>query len=632
MLAVLGCPLTAQNAETDVHPAANEQRWVQQGIDIRLRMERLATSSDPPTPLQEGEDVRFRFHFTDTTSRLPLTGAYPAAWMTLRPEKEIPGSENCVRKAESLLSGSLFSQAELDLNVYYVMTLNEDATITVVDPLFGFGSTKLLALIQLPGVGHDWALSADQSRLFVSMPEKNQLAVIDTHAWEMKRTLPAGPRPGRLLAQPDGHYLWIAYDGQGEDSGVGVLDVQREEIVAHLRTGPGPHDLEFSADSRFAFVANAGQGAVSVIDVSQLKKLVDVQTGPRPVALAYSKLADAVYVSDEKDGTITTIDAKRHEAVAKMKADAGLGQIKFAPGGRFGFVVNPASDELYILDATSNRIIQNTAMLDQPDQVAFSDELAYVRHRGDETVLMIPLDDVGVEARNIQVVDFPGGDNPPGRMSQPTPASGIVQAPGANAVLVSNPGDRSVYFYKEGMAAPMGNFSNYGRSPKAVMVLDKSLRPRTEPGVYETVARLRSPGFYDLVLFLDAPRIVHCFEVRVAPNPELERKRLAERKTEVHPVRPSEARAGEETQVRFQLIDPRTGEPVTGVEDVEIMVYLSPGVWHTRGTAAAVGPGVYGLRFTPPQAGAYFVYLRSPSLRIGFEDADYLKLPVGPSR
>ena len=35
--------------------------------------------------------------------------------------------------------------ADLVLNVYYVLTLNGNGTIGVVDPLFGYGGTKLLA-------------------------------------------------------------------------------------------------------------------------------------------------------------------------------------------------------------------------------------------------------------------------------------------------------------------------------------------------------------------------------------------------------------------------------------------------------------------------------------------------------
>ena len=124
-------------------------------------------------------------------------------------------------------------------------------------------------------------------------------------------------------------------------------------------------------------------------------------------------------------------------------------------------------NRLYILDAAKNRIVQTAAMKEGPDQVTFSDELAYVRHRGSEVVLMIPLSQVGEEDRAVPVVDFPGGQNPPGRGTRPSPADGIVRAPGATAVLVANAPDRAIYFYMEGMAAPMGSFQNYGREPRA---------------------------------------------------------------------------------------------------------------------------------------------------------------------
>ena len=63
------------------------------------------------------------------------------------------------------------------------MALNDEATISVVDPLFGFGGTKLLALIPLSAPGIDWVLTEDQSRLFVSLA--NAVAVIDTHTWKV---------------------------------------------------------------------------------------------------------------------------------------------------------------------------------------------------------------------------------------------------------------------------------------------------------------------------------------------------------------------------------------------------------------------------------------------------------------
>ena len=107
-------------------------------------------------------------------------------------------------------------------------------------------------------------------------------------------------------------------------------------------------------------------------------------------------------------------------------------------------------------------------------------------------------------------------------MDDPPPADSIIPAPGAGAVLVANPKDQSVYYYSEGLAAPMGTFSNYKREPRAVLVIDRSLRERSRPGVYETVARLDQPGQFDVVFLLDQPRIVHAFPVTVEPDPDRE--------------------------------------------------------------------------------------------------------------
>ena len=58
----------------------------------------------------------------------------------------------------ALVAGDRLAPPEIDFNQYYVVALNDDATVTVVDPLSGFGGTKLLALVTLPGPGADWCL------------------------------------------------------------------------------------------------------------------------------------------------------------------------------------------------------------------------------------------------------------------------------------------------------------------------------------------------------------------------------------------------------------------------------------------------------------------------------------------
>jgi DNA-binding beta-propeller fold protein YncE len=414
-----------------------QERFVQDGLAVDLTVEPVEAGRSAP---REGDFARVRFAFTDAHTGAPLSGLFPAAWMD-RLEgggQEEPGA--CRQKVEGFVGGAFLSRPDLDLNTYYVLTLNDDATISVVDPLFGFGDSQLLAMVFLKAKGEDWALTPDGRRLFVSEPEAGRVAVVETASWTLALELETAPHPRRIALQPDGQAVWVAGDG-----GVTVLDPHRLRIVRQIATGPGAHDLAFSGDGRFAFLSNDGAGTVSIVDTAKLSVLREVKVGAGSSSLAWSEAAQAVWVASA-DGTLAEVRPESAKPAAVIHAEPGLGRLRFAPGGRLGFALDPGRNRVHVLDAASGRIVQTAATEANPDQVTFSDSLAYVRHRGSPTVLMIPLQVAGIEGRTVAPADFPGGQNPPGRGTESTPADGIVQAPGEGAVLVANPEDQAVYF------------------------------------------------------------------------------------------------------------------------------------------------------------------------------------------
>jgi YVTN family beta-propeller protein len=600
------------------------QRIVETGIAVELSVEPAGAAGGA---LLEGEDAVFRFRISDTTTGTPLSGLYPAAWMELVHEG-VEG-RGCAEKVKDFLGGSVFAKPELDLNSYYVLSLNDDASITVVDPFFGFGGSKLLAMVLLESPGEDWTLSADRKRLYVSQPALDKVAVVDTHSWKVAATLPTAPRPRRLALQPDEAHLWVAWEGKaGEPSGVDVFDPRTGTRAGRIVTGPGAHEIAFDPDNRFAFVTNRAGGTVSVIDVRRLAKVRDVKTGAEPVSLAFSAQAGAAYVA-HADGWVAALDGAHPEPVARFRAEPGLGRLSFAPGGRFGFVVNPGRDQVFIFDASRNRVVKTANVGDGPDQVAFSADLAYVRHRGSEIVLMIPLGVLAEEGVPVQVIDFPGGQKPFGEGAESS-APGIVQAPGAKAVLVANPADRVVYYYKEGMAAPMGSFVNYGRQPRAVLVVDRSLKERA-PGTYESAVTLRGPGKYDLALYLESPRVVHCFPVAVGVSPELEKRRMAAAPPRVEYVDPvGRAVAGRPLPLRLRIVDPVTQGAKAGLSDVTVLSYKAPGSRQVRQQAVPGEAGVYEVELTPDEPGVWYVVVQSRSAGLRFWQSPALLLDIAP--
>jgi len=588
---------------------------------IRVTMEVSHAGVAKQESFQEGDPVKIAFTITDASSA-PVPGASPLAWLDLRRPDEIPAANSGEVKVAKLRSGNGYlSQPERDLNANYILALNTDATISVVDAQFGFGSSKLLALVPLEASGYDWAAADLQSKIFVSIPEKGHIAVVETVNWTVETELDPGITPTRIVLQPDGHYLWIAGGGVSQNSLV-ALRTDNLQVAGRFSIGAGSHDIVVTADNRFVFVTNGDANSVSVIDARTLQPVQEIETGKGPVSLAYAKLANAVYVSQTEDGSVAVLDAEKPALMKTIHAEPGLANIAADPTGRYLMVANRKLDTVQVIDSSSNEIIQSGPVGKIPFQVSFTDNFAYVNHIGSAEVVAISLRGIGTAGQPISKLSFPGGEHALGTTSQESPAPRIVQASTRNGVLVANTKDKEVFLYEEGMAAPRGSFTNYDREPLAVRIVDWSLRERGTSGRYETVTTLPKPGVYDVAFYLDSPKVSHCFEFKVASNPAIEKERNAGKVIATHVLPDKPVTAGQNLSMKFRLVDRETGNPVAGLTDVVISSFLAPGVWHTRDVAHDEGEGIYSIEFKAQQAGVYYANIQCHSRKLEFGESE----------
>jgi YVTN family beta-propeller protein len=582
------------------------QTFTAEGITIEFTVEPVRSS----LPIA-GEEATVHFRIAGTNGSVPLSNLRPVAWIDQRATRE-PSAPSSFTKRPTL-----------DLNAYYILALNNEPNISVIDPLSGFGGSKLYTLIALKSPGEDWVLSRDNKRLYVSMPLVNQVAVIDVPAWKVIANVDAGVKPTRLVLQHDERYLWVGNDGAAEnESGVTVIDTASNRPISHIRTGLGHHEIALNDDDTTAFVTNTA--GFSIIEVRKLDVVKKISIGTRPAAVAYSSLSKAFYVVDEAEGAIAAIGGPRNDVLANLQTEPGLRSIRISPDGRYGFALNTSKSTVHVIDLSSNRVIHKVTVGQGADQITFSSQFAYVRSAGSEFVTMIRLTDIGKEAA---VTKFPAGQKAPAESPSTSIADAVVPAPDDGSMLVANPADKMIYYYTEGMAAPMGSFQNYKRDPRALLVVDNSLRER-QTGVYTSTVRLSDAGYYDVVFLLDSPRVVNCFDLTVAENPALPRK--IETAIKIDPlVKEALARVGERFNIRFRLLDTKTGTPKLNLEDVRVLVFLAPGIWQQRELAKSVGEGVYETSFVPPNPGVYYVFVQSASLGLDFNQSTPLTVQAG---
>jgi YVTN family beta-propeller protein len=460
------------------------------------------------------------------------------------------------------------------------------------------------------------------------MPTADSVALVDTETFEVVNEIEAGYNPTRAVLQGDERYLWIGNNSkEAADSGVTVIDTDSLQKVAFIPTGPGHHEIAFTDDDRMAFVSNRDAGTVSVIDVQGLKKVGDIDTGPVPISLAFSPLGGALYVADGKAGTVTVIDPDSLEVRTRIEAKPGLGPMRFSEDGRWGVVVNPADNNVYILDASNDRLAHTIPVGTQPYQVSFTRLYAYIRSLGTEQVGLISLPELD-KTEKPQVKYFPAGQGAPGVAADISIANSMVRSVKEAASYIVNQAEGTVYYYMEGMNAPMGAFRNYGHEARAIEIVDRSLGEGS-PGVYTGRVKLPVPGTYDVAFMMDTPRFLHCFSAKVEPNPTIRQTRAplgVEFKVDDRRVT-----VGSSTTVKVRLTDASTGLPRSEIPDVTLLYYRSDGRGRREVPARSLGDGLYEAQVQVDMAATYYVFVGSRSEKLSYNDLPFLSLMGAPA-
>ncbi|AVD95967.1 cytochrome D1 [Pseudomonas sp. SWI36] len=598
-------------------------RLSRDGVNVEFEARPLAGGE-----LKEGGFANIRFKLSDQTSGQPLSGMAPGAWID--PAQSAPAGDreqSCKARVALFLKSSIGARPLLDLNSYFLLMLNNDASLTVIDPTVSVGGvTSTMARIELPGRPMDWAATSDDKQVFVSIPERGKVSVIDTETFTRVADLDAGDQPLRVALQPDQHRLWVGNNSSDPGKGgVTVIDVPGRSAMKHFNTGTGHHEIAFSADSRYAYVSNRDSGTLSVIDIPEMRLAKTIKVGPHPLSVSYSALSQAVYVVDGEEGSVRVFDARSHQLRHTVQAEQGLGPMRFSHDGRYGIVLNTLENQALVIDASTDKLIHHIPVAAEPYQLTFTKGYAYVRGLASSKVSMINLASLG-EGRAPIVQGFEAGPAAPRQAGDLPLAQGLSVSRDDNSVFVVNPVDNTTYFYAEGMNAPMSGYNNRGHQARAAIVVDRSLR-EVAPGVYGSTVKLPAAGKFDVAFLLNQPQIIHCFSTEVAAGSDAS-KRKGARAEFIGLDQPLPQHSDFTARVRIVGDD---GQPRLGLNDLSLRYFLAPSSMPRNLQLQEVGEGVYQAALNLPEAGAWYLHVQSPSLGRKFAEENYTSLRVLPA-
>ncbi|APR87716.1 hypothetical protein A7982_13065 [Minicystis rosea] len=573
-------------------------------------------------PVGAHADAAAVFTITDAKTGAPVRGLRPMAWMSRRGSEAAPDDAACKAKVKSYLAGLISAKADVEMNAYHLWVLGGDGTISIVDPTVAFSRTKLQGVIELDARAADWTMSADRSSLFVSLPEKQSLAIVDVPKRAVAARVSVGAGAARVAVAPDGRRVWVGNDG---GASVSVVDAQTHAVEATLRAGAGHHEIAFADHGQTAWITSRGGDDVVVVDARSLAVIGTVPVGRGAVAMAASEAAQAVYVANAETGEVVVIDAARRTVVSRIAQKRGLAALRFDPSGRFAFAANRVEGELAIIDATSARVTRTLTGLGAPDEIAFTGSFAYVRQPSVAKMSVIELNTIDRQG-SLAAIDVPVGQaaatEPRGAL-----ASLIAPTPEGNSVMVASPADKNLHYFVEGMMAPVGSHRTYGRAPEGLLIVDRTLT-ESAPGVYAATVQLGKAGAYDVSILLDRPRFAACLEEMVpvgagraaeADTPRLTIAPLFDPKLQLRP--------GVPVTLRFRLHEGTERAAVTAA-DIDLLIIRFPGGHRFRGRPQDEGDGVYSVTYTPPTPGEYRVLAAVASRGLPFGKIPHLTLGV----
>lgn len=588
-------------------PAAElvSQRLDQEGIGLELR---LHTIDAGQSRARAGDAVQLQVDARRLADGQPLPNLPIGAWLDHATSVLSGARPSCGQRVANVLGGNLLQRPLLDLTGYHVLTLDAEGSVSVLDPAVNLaGRTSLLTAVQLGGRGFDWVATADDRWLFVAVPERREVVVIDLHGFTIRQRLSVSASPTRLAMSPDGGSLWVAQRGEsGSEDRIDVFGTSDGQSRGGFVLPPGHHELAFLNDARHVAISSRDAGGITIADGNTVQPLRTIELGGEPLALLALPQAGGLWVIDGRQGVVHRLTAQG-EQIDRIALESGLGPARLTPDGRHVLLVNPAQHRLLVLDAASGAVQHRLTVGGRPYDLFLSRHFAYVRTLDAGPVALLDLSSLQRATPTLQ--SLPMGAQGIGTWPGLPIASSMGPNMQGNGAFLVSPGDRTVYHYMEGMNAPDSGLRTYGHTPLAVRISQRGLR-EVARGQYSTTFRLPAQGRMVLALAIDSPRIRHCIDLDIGAGAEDVAASTWTPRWLQEPDGP--VPTGGPVQYRFELVQ-RSGVAPPPAAALRVRVVPGSGGPAQEWPVLADGPtGHYRIDGVAGEPGSYFVHLVVP--------------------
>lgn len=198
----------------------------------------------------------------------------------------------------------------------------------------------------------------------------NYIQYIDTETDEVIKTIKSDAKsPAHIDFTKDSKYAYVANVMSND---ISIVDIKKGEIISSIKVGIMPNEVEPSPDDKFIYVANVQEGSISVVDMAVKKEIGKIKVSPGTHGVAVTSDGKYVWTTNRFGKNVAIIDTNKREVVKTIKIKGEPNHVSISPNGDYAYVTDLESNKLIIFDTKTHKVINEIEIGKQPHEIDFA--------------------------------------------------------------------------------------------------------------------------------------------------------------------------------------------------------------------------------------------------------------------
>jgi PQQ-dependent catabolism-associated beta-propeller protein len=234
--------------------------------------------------------------------------------------------------------------------------------IAVVDT----ATHKILKVLNAGSDPEQFAISADEKRLFVANEDTASVSVIDVHSGALIARIPVGQEPEGVVMAPDGQRVLVTNE---TDNSVSFIDTGTLKVLKSVTVGKRPRDVAFTPDGGTAYVSgefDASLYRLSLPKAESIERVLQLGKQARPMAVVLDSVRSRLYLSTGRGGTVAVVAVPEVKLIEEVPVGTRPWGIALSQDGRKLYTANGPSNDVSVVDTATLRVTKKIPVGNSP--------------------------------------------------------------------------------------------------------------------------------------------------------------------------------------------------------------------------------------------------------------------------